>query len=115
MALATGATRAEAARRAKAGVRTVYDIARRPDVIERINAIRLDILTEGLGKLTGLHSEAIERIAAVMHHPDSTPQSQLWAAKMIMDKTITLTEHMDTRRELAELKAAIADLNRNRE
>jgi len=115
LALATGATKTEAARRANAGVRTVYDIARRPDVIERMAAIRLEILTEGVGKLVGLHSEAIETAAALMRDRDVTPHTRLWACQLLMERTITLTEHMDTRRELAELRQAIADLDRNRE
>lgn len=108
-AIAAGRTQVAAAEFAHCGVRTVYDAIRRPDVAERIREIRLECLTEAVGRLTALYGEATDTIAAIMRDPAANAHTRVWAATVIQDKCIALTEHMDLRRELAEMRAAMAD------
>jgi hypothetical protein len=113
-AIATGRRQTEAAAYAGCGVRTVYDAVRRPDVAERIREIRLECLTEAVGQLTALHSEAVATVAAVMRDANVTPHTRVWAAQLVMERTIVMTEHMDLRRELAEMKAALSEIGGKR-
>jgi len=116
LAIATGRNLADAARAAGCGRRTVYDIVRKPEVIERVQAIRRELMAETMSRLVGLGGEAVEVMARLMRNEDGdTPHAvQLWAAQATLSNTLKIAEAVELRGELAELRRELAEIQGGR-
>ncbi len=111
LAIATGGTLADAARASGAGRRTVYDIVRRPHVVARIQQIRREMLAEAMSKLASLAGRAVDTIAEVMEDRAVTPHTRVWAATVILEKTLALAGHVAVTEEMADVRRQLAALN----
>ena len=116
LAIATGRSQAEAARLTGAGVRTVYDVIRRPPVAARIAEVRRELMAETMSSLVGLGSEAVAVMADLMrdNSGDVAPAVRLWAAQAVLSHTLRIAEHVNLKDELGELRRQLADLQATR-
>lgn len=116
LAIATGRTQAEAARLTGSGVRTVYDVVRRPAVVARIAELRRELMAETMSSLVGLGREAVDVMAQLMRGeiPETAPAVRLWAAQAVLSHTLKIAEHVHLGDELAELRRQLAEIQSER-
>lgn len=100
-ALASGATRGEAAEAAGVGARTVYRRLSDPDFAARVQTARAKILDDVLTRTAELAGRAVDKLGQLLEA--DSPAVQLGAARVIL----TTAAEFGERAELAERVAAL--------
>jgi hypothetical protein len=106
LALATGKTRAEAARAARVSEATVTRRRRDPAFRALVNEIRTRMVDEAIGKLTDALSKSAGRLAALVDSEDE--QTALRAARSVLDSAIRLREFADLAGRVEALEKSFA-------
>jgi len=106
-ALASGASRAAAARAAGCSVRTVHRRLEDPEFARRVGAMRTAALDDSYGRLCRATGAAIRRLEDLLKSEDS-PAVQLGAARAILEAVLRFRQDVafEERLRLLEVQAA---------
>jgi hypothetical protein len=103
MALACGATKEAAARKADVGVATVYRRLNDPDFMHRLQKIRADMVERASGSLTAAWMEAIKTLLVLLQ-PSNSGSVRLGAARAILEFGAKLRESVELEQRIAALE-----------
>ena len=103
LALAGGASHAEAAAQAKSGERTVRTwLATRPEFNERILELRGELTVRAVARLAGLMTRAADTLGMLLDHTSGTVRAN--AARSILELAVRLRESVEFENRLRILE-----------
>lgn len=106
-ALATGATRAGAAKLAHVSESTVYERLRDPAFRARVDEARAELIQIAAGKALALVTSALEALGELL--ASTNDPVRLGAVKASLDYALRLRESADLEARMAALEAAAAE------
>ena len=106
LSIASGSTIEEAAKAVSAGARTVKTWLTDPAFTARVSALRAELTSQALGKLTAAACRAADTLTELLEV--DSPQVRLGAARAILDSMIRTREQVEivTRLDALERRAA---------
>ena len=108
LALACGATVAQAAHRAGVSERTVYRRVKDPAFAEKLQATRAELVQRACGLLTAGSLEAVRALVELLR-PDSPPNARLGAARATLEMGQKLREATEFEARLRAVEQRSAD------
>ena len=102
IALAAGATIADAARQAGCSTRTISRWLDDPGFVSRVDAERSAIIGQATSKLGSAAGKAVEVLAELLG--DELPTVRLSAARAVLDSLLKLRQECEVERRLAALE-----------
>jgi hypothetical protein len=110
-ALATGATREQAAKDAGMSTRTLYHRLNDSAFVALVQRHRNRILNESVGQLVKASGDAVSVLRGLMGGSD--PQTQLRAAVAVLDHVVQLSKHAEFAERLAAMEKRIDEQSRS--
>lgn len=111
-ALATGATRAKAAKAAGVSESTVYERLRDPGIRARVDAARTDLIQQAAGQGLALVTTALDALGELL--ASTNDAVRLGAVKAALDYALRLRESADLEARMVALEAAAAEQDKAR-
>ena len=103
MALACGVTVENAARQAGISTATAYRRLADPDFLQRLRALRADMVQRTAGTLTAASGESV-RTLLELQKPSAPPAVRLGAARSVLEIGIKMREAADLEERLSALE-----------
>lgn len=91
---------------------TAYQWSRTTEFRQQVTEIRQAAFDSGLGRMTALLDEAVEKLATLIKDGERKHIVQLQAARGLIADLATLRESVGRDRELAEIRAEIEELKK---
>jgi transposase len=104
-ALASGASIKDAAKMAGIGERTAHRRLSEPEFQQRIAELRMQLLSEAVGRLTDATTEAAETMRSLLQSKSGSVR--LSAARAIMEYAPKLREAVELERRMAQIEAEV--------
>lgn len=111
LALACGATKEAAARKAGVSESTVYRRLKEPGFQRELNKMRVDMVQRATSMLTASAMEAAKTLVA-LQDVATPPAVRLGAARAILDFGLKMRQDADLEERLAALEAVLEDQER---
>jgi hypothetical protein len=112
MALACGVTVENAARQAGISTATAYRRLADPDFLQRLRALRADMVQRTAGTLTAASGESV-RTLLELQKPSAPPAVRLGAARSVLEIGIKMREAADLEERLSALEQQLGVTNAN--
>ncbi|WP_322506770.1 hypothetical protein [Anaerolinea sp.] len=100
----------DAARRCAIGEKTAYRWLRLPQVQSALGEAEEQILAEGMRRLLGLQSAALDELETLLTQQGLTPGERLRAAQIVFDMLLKMRAIIVDERRLAELEAQVVEI-----
>jgi transposase-like protein len=113
LAVARGLSVRAAARSIGENESTAAKWAARPDFKGRVNRLREEVISEAVGALAGLAKAAVSTLGELMKDTNE-PEVRFKAARAILSDLISVREHAEVTRELAEVRKLVEPQAQNR-
>jgi hypothetical protein len=110
MALACGVTVENAARQAGISPATAYRRLADPDFVQRLRALRADMVQRTAGTLTAASGESV-RTLLELQKPSAPPAVRLGAARSVLEIGIKMREAADLEERLSALEQQLGLAN----
>ena len=104
VAVAAGATVADAAQQAGCSASHAYRLAQKPEFRDRVSALRLEATDRAVGALSDAAVEAVQVLRSAMHDGEAKPADRIAAARAVLSMITPITELADLRIRIAKLE-----------